>query len=210
MDYIIQEFPNIGFISTTFSDEQLDPVRREIKNIQNDFEKASKLNEELAGNILNEYRIIESRDHLHNLISPFIKLYYDNYKYLEKINILTKDCPIVIDRCWVNFQKKHEFNPNHNHSGILSFVIWIDIPYTAEEERQASPGKYGNLNISGQFEFQYINSLGQVSSYLIPTDRSYRNKMILFPASMIHCVYPFYSSNDYRISVAGNFKLKVD
>ena len=30
---------------------------------------------------------------------------------------------------WVNFQRKHEFNPFHDHSGALSFVLCVKIPY---------------------------------------------------------------------------------
>jgi len=28
--------------------------------------------------------------------------------------------------------------------------------------------------------------------------------MLIFPARMTHCVYPFYTSQDYRISISGN------
>jgi len=209
MNYILQEFPNIGFVGASFTDEELAPIKKEIQTIKNNFENFSKNNDELAGNIVNEYKIIDSRNCVSELILPYIKLHNDNYHYLKDMNILSESCPIVLDRCWVNFQKKHEFNPNHNHSGVMSFVIWIDIPYTVDEEKIAGPGKYGNLNVAGQFEFQYINSIGTVSSYIIETDKSYNNKMILFPSKMIHCVYPFYSSDEFRISVSGNFNLKV-
>ena len=209
MNYILQEFPNIGFVSASFTDEDLAPIKKEIQTIKNNFENFSKVNKELAGNIVNEYKIIDSRNCVSELILPYIKLHNDNYHYLKDIRFLSEPCPIVLDKCWVNFQKKHEFNPNHNHSGVMSFVIWIDIPYTVDEEKIAGPGKYGNLNVAGQFEFQYINSIGTVSSYIIETDKSYNNKMILFPSKMIHCVYPFYSSNEFRISVSGNFNLKV-
>ncbi len=29
---------------------------------------------------------------------------------------------------WVNSQRQMEFNPCHNHGGVLSFVIWMKIP----------------------------------------------------------------------------------
>ena len=35
---------------------------------------------------------------------------------------------------WVNFQKKCEFQPIHNHTGQFSFVIWMDIPYHWKDE----------------------------------------------------------------------------
>ena len=33
--------------------------------------------------------------------------------------------------------------------------------------------------------------------------------MIIFPACVNHGVYPFYTSDDYRVSVAGNFKFDI-
>lgn len=210
MQYITQDFPNFGFLKTKFEDFHLEPVKQEINKIQKNFNNAIRSNENLAGNILNEYSLIDSKDHISNLIMPFIQKYDEYYDYLKTVAILTESCPIVLSDCWVNFQKKHEFNPNHNHSGVLSFVIWINIPYNIQDEKEQSPGRYGNSNCSGHFEFSFINTLGTVMSYPIPTDKFFENTMILFPSKLVHSVYPFYSSDDYRISVAGNFKLKVD
>ena len=40
-------------------------------------------------------------------------------------------------------------------------------------------------------------------------DKSYVGKMIMFKSSQVHGVYPFYTSNDYRITVSGNLVFKV-
>jgi len=32
----------------------------------------------------------------------------------------------------------------------------------------------------------------------------------MFPSQLIHAVYPFYTSDEYRISVSGNIKFKVE
>ena len=37
---------------------------------------------------------------------------------------------------WVNFQHQHEFNPAHNHTGIYSFVVWLQIPTTHREQNE--------------------------------------------------------------------------
>jgi len=34
---------------------------------------------------------------------------------------------IYLGDMWVNFQKKHEYNPPHTHSGLFSFVIFCSI-----------------------------------------------------------------------------------
>jgi hypothetical protein len=49
-----------------------------------------------------------------------------------------------------------------------------------------------------------MDSRGAVGQHIIEADRSYENKMIIFPSSLQHCVYPFFTSDDYRISLSGN------
>jgi len=41
----------------------------------------------------------------------------------------TDNVNIIMNDAWVSFQNKHEFNPAHRHPGLISFVIWIDIPF---------------------------------------------------------------------------------
>ena len=43
----------------------------------------------------------------------------------------TKDITkfIKLHNLWVNYQKKNQYNPIHVHSGVVSFVIFVDIPY---------------------------------------------------------------------------------
>jgi hypothetical protein len=101
--------------------------------------------------------------------------------------------------------QKHEFNPMHNHSGVMSFVIWMHVPYTMEEERKFKPHVLPQNNVAGHFALHYVDSLGQIKTNAIPVDSSYNGVMCLFPAMMQHSVFPFYSSNGARITVAGNF-----
>ena len=122
---------------------------------------------------------------------------------------LTKNVPISLNQCWVNYQQKAEFNPPHSHSGYLSFVIWMKVPYDSDKEINAGPGTESNIKLNGQFTFYYVNSLGQMSTEYIPIDKTMENQFILFPSCIYHSVHPFYSSDDYRISVAGNFYLNV-
>jgi len=40
---------------------------------------------------------------------------------------------------WINFQKENEFNPLHTHDGIFSYIIFIKIPYSYEEQKKLFP-----------------------------------------------------------------------
>ena len=41
----------------------------------------------------------------------------------------------------------------------------------------------------------------------LPIDKNWEGYMIMFPANLQHCVYPFYTSDETRISFAGNISL---
>ena len=43
----------------------------------------------------------------------------------------------------------------------------------------------------------------------LPVDKSFEGKMLMFSANQLHEVYPFYTSDDLRVTVSGNFKYKV-
>lgn len=73
-------------------------------------------------------------------------------------------------------------------------------------EKEVSPGRNikGPGNKAGDFEFTYTNILGQLCSAVLPTDKAFEGKICLFPSKLHHQVFPFYSSDEYRISISGN------
>ena len=200
-----------GFIGAKFSESDLAPIKNEINNIKNNFElyETQKNNKDLAGNIKREYLLTESKQYMEQLLMPLVDAYDRDFGYMKEFSVLTNNVPIVLDECWVNFQKKYEFNPIHNHSGLYSFVIWTNVPYDMEEERKLSPGVESNLNSAGMFSFLFNGTTGKIMPYNISIDKSMENNIVLFPSNFYHMVYPFFSSDGYRISVSGNFKLKT-
>jgi hypothetical protein len=209
-EYNWKTFDNIGIITTKLSDEDLQPIKNEIKEIQNNFSNYTRHNNKLAGNIEHEYKLNKTHIYIENLVRPYINEYEKQFKYLNTIDILSGDLPLgMYDTPWVNFMKKHEFNPPHTHSGIYSFVIWIDVPYDIEEEKSQNYCKDSTMSVPGHFQFLYTNSLGRILPYNIPADKTYNNTMVIFPCELVHTVYPFSTSDKYRISVSGNFKLIV-
>tara|TARA_Y200000002_G_scaffold92562_1_gene74616 strand:- start:3874 stop:4521 length:648 start_codon:yes stop_codon:yes gene_type:complete len=107
-----------------------------------------------------------------------------------------------LKRLWVNYQKKYDFNPLHIHSGIFSFVIWVQIPYDLEEERKRYPKTSGNETAS--FMFQYNTALGGLDTAYINVDKTWEWKIVFFPARLNHGVNPFYTTDNTRISISGN------
>tara|TARA_R100001015_G_C4612066_1_gene167546 strand:+ start:894 stop:1472 length:579 start_codon:yes stop_codon:yes gene_type:complete len=164
--------------------------------------------QKLAGNIAEEYNL----DQYAHVLEPFLHNVINNDKTLshklESMEILTKSVPLRLTSMWVNYQKKHEFNPTHKHSGVFSFVIFVKIPFDMEEQKRISPCVYDKENKAGCLEFlyPYHNVIDRVT---ISADRTYEKRGVIFPSDLVHCVYPFYGTDEYRISVSGNFKLSV-
>jgi hypothetical protein len=198
-------FPNIGFMGCNLSDDEFLPILEEVLEIQKNFSQATPMNDKLIGHIEHEYLMTKTHSLIERLameMSSRYQIAYQSFKLPEKYKL-------SMDGAWVNFQKKHEFNPLHNHSGDFSFVIYVKIPYTIEEETKYTAKVPAHFQVPGSFLFHYTDALGQIAPWCIPTDQSYERRMILFPAKMMHTVYPFYSSDDFRISISGNLRVEA-
>jgi hypothetical protein len=205
----INNFNSIGYLLIDLSEEQLKPIQQEINKVKSNFLTSIPHNDKLAGNLEKEYRLFECKDYTNNLLMPYLLEYEKYFNYFKDINIVDKDLTLNLESVWVNFMQKHEFNPLHIHAGIFSFVIWIDVPYDIKDEMNRIESKYSNANIPGHFQLVAINSMGELIKENIPADKTFNGKLCIFPSKMNHCVYPFYTSDEYRISVSGNFHLKT-
>ena len=107
----------------------------------------------------------------------------------------TKDVTpyIKLRNLWVNYQRKNEYNPMHTHSGIVSFVIFADIPYGPEER---------NTHRS--------NGAFQLEAEVLPVDKSWNGVILMFPSTTKHAVYPFKSTDTERVTVSGNLTWNVE
>jgi|TARA_R100001129_G_scaffold48059_2_gene32845 hypothetical protein len=169
------------------------------------------INDELAGNLKHEYSIPKGKA----AVSPFLmrliiehqKKYPDFFKQAHS-TLNYKHCEIELFNLWVNFQKKYEFNPMHVHDGLYSFVIWHKIPYKIDEEKARLKMKEIDKR-AGMFAFLFTGLDGKIHSEALPVDNSWEGKCALFPAKLNHLVYPFYTSDDYRISISGNLGFKT-
>ena len=95
---------------------------------------------------------------------------------------------------WTNYQTATEYNPLHNHTGVLSFVYYPDIP---EEIRSEYKEQTNNFETRGLIEFAASRSMDT----MVMNPKS--GDLFIFVATHRHQVYPFYSDVT-RCSVAGN------
>ena len=81
----------------------------------------------------------------------------------------------------------------------------MKIPYKYEDEQKTEIAKGISSNcMNGAFEITYINLLGCLTGYTYSLDPSMEGYMVMFPSETQHCVYPFYTSDEERISISGN------
>lgn len=163
-------------------------------------------NNKLAGNIKKEYSLNKYLKYVESfIIEEFCKvdLLVNN---LKTISVLYPNpLKITLSSLWVNYQKKYEFNPLHNHGGLFSFIFFIKIPYTIEEEDLLSPGLNSNDNKSGRLCFYILDSniTGGIKCISYDVDKTWEKTGLIFKSDLNHCVYPFFS-NGTRITVSGN------
>ena len=153
-------------------------------------------------NIASHFELKNTRDLLFKFVSKKIKEYEDKYNYLKTIKTFNSKKELSFTTPWFNVQKQGEYLSNHFHDGVLSYTMWVDIPFSNKE------GDEENEKYNSCFELLYSNIVGQISGHKIFIDKSYEGKMIMFPSTLLHCVYPFYKTKGERISIAGNVVIK--
>ena len=167
-------------------------------------------NDKLAGNITKEYLAPD----LIPIIAPTIlkeiieREVFKKYILQNSFMFSEADLKLYIHDLWINFQGKHEFNPIHNHSGLLSFIIFVSIPYFAKQQEQISPGKKSNSDRAGMLEFIFNEGITNKTE-VFKVDKTWEQCGLIFPSNTMHCVYPFFGFNEYRITMAGNIRFAI-
>jgi hypothetical protein len=186
------------YLQSKVSDDILGQVKEEAKYILENESEFQKHNKNLAGNLEKEYSVQKSSEILKD---DLIALANEHHKHIKG----NEDYPHWnLTSMWINFQKKYEHNPLHDHGGNLSFVMWVQIPYDLQEELELSNCKTSNAPTNSLFSFVYTGVFGEIIDKEINVDKSYEGTIIMFNANLKHLVYPFHTSDDYRISISGN------
>ena len=156
----------------------------------------------LAGILKEEYAYRE-REMFVKEISTCLGIYDKGYQKWRNEEYKQKP-EYLLNALWINYMKKNEFNPPHDHSDALSFVIFLKVPEEIIEEQKNYKGNSGG---PGSLGFIYGEGNRQAITYQSITPRE--RDMFIFPAWVKHYVAPFYSDVT-RISVSGNIATSVD
>ncbi len=190
--------PNLGFGNGKIPITILQSLNQEIEDIHTNDQGILRMNQFLAGHIAQEYQITKSRQLLDSFLEEMAIAYQKEWHYYEE-----KD--LKVESVWVNMQKKQEVNPLHNHDGILSFVAWLNLPFKLEDEMNMPNCENSRtVHSASTFQFVYTNVLGTIKNVPLFVESGWEGTIVMFPSKLMHIVYPFQTSDDYRISIAGN------
>ena len=193
---------NVGWIETTLGSEIMDHLWKCIDNKKGDYRS------HLAGNISESYQIEDENGWFSgNVIRQLLKKYEESFGNMAKSVPTTLPHPFCLESMWVNYQKKHEFNPLHDHSGVYSFVIWMKIPFDYEDQINLPNCKGSNHPLNSGFVFEYLDILGKMKYHNYGLSKGDEGNMLFFPSQLHHQVYPFYNCDETRISISGNIAL---
>ena len=194
--------PNLGWLEYRLTAEEYNYIWKCIEN------KKESHGHKLAGNIDSSYVLEDIDNWLFNkLLSPLEAEYDRSFSSLGKRVPINKYSPYYLERWWVNYQRQNEFNPLHDHTGIYSFVIWMKIPTSYEEQNL---NNISNTKRISSFDFYFTDTLGHPMNYSYELSPEMEGIMLFFPSTLQHQVYPFYNCDDVRISVSGNLSVDVN
>jgi len=209
MELLPRHFPNVGVMEGQLPEDTVESLW---KLIEESKKQPEDMKHDLAGNISSSIRLDANspliQDFVKNVIPIYIEQTIKSYGAPWRTT-MKEGQGWSLESLWVNFQRKHEFNPPHDHSGVYSFVIWMQIPTSYAEQKKlpicAESNAKGTIS---NFAFHYTNSLGRVSQFVYNMEKEAEGYMVMFPSEMKHQVFPFFENDGERISISGNIDIR--
>ena len=136
------------------------------------------------------------------------RMFYRDWNNYYRCHIEKKESPLPkfeMNWFWVNYMKQHEFNPLHAHSGLYSFVVFMKIPTYWKEQHALSFSANSAMPLASDFVFMWSEKgTDIISKHNFPLNPEDEGRMLFFPASLQHEVFPFYGTEEERITISGN------
>ena len=208
---MLRPLNNIPLWEYKLTPDELAPVSTEVASIQaNNYADYTSASSQLVGDIEHQYFLKQCVTDLDTVITREINLWEAQANFLHTQNYNTGKHAITSLGAWVNFQHPGENNPLHSHGGILSWVLWLKIPYTHEDEQAHQKHLKQTQPFAGMFGMTYTNVLGNIELAGWQLTKEMEGTLLLFPSKLKHCVYPYYSTDDVRISLSGNYAFSTN
>ena len=199
--------PSMGWVEMRLDKSDMDCLWKYIETAK---KENVNINSQLAGNISSSLQLIDTDNFFNKVLDPLCGQYHTMFGGTPNLKVVGKNFhPIELTDMWVNFQKKHEFNPPHDHTGLYSFVIFMKIPTNYKDQKKLSIASNSNSDAISNFSFLYTNMFGKLTNHPLRMSSEYEGIILLFPSSLVHSVHPFYESDETRITISGNISLNT-
>jgi hypothetical protein len=203
----MKDTQNELWLETRLNQEGMDFLHQAISE-----ENKESWNHRLVGNI-SKSEVIKDKDNWFfetTLKALTEKLFYRDWNNYCRYHIEKEEPPkFELEKLWVNHQKQHEFNPlPHVHIALYSFVVFMKIPTHWEEQHTLPFTLYSGNPCASDFQFMWTQKDTEDSFFrnfkLSPEDEG---RMLFFPSSLQHQVFPFYGTEEERITISGNIRI---
>jgi len=202
--------PSLGWMEMRLDGSDMDCLWKYIETAKKENVTINNsANKRLAGNISSSLTLVDSDNFFRKVLDPLCAQYQLMFGDTPNIKATPSMHPLELVDMWVNFQKKHEFNPAHTHTGIFSFVIFMKIPTNYRDQKKLSIANLSNSDAISNFAFSYVDIFGNITHHPMIMSPEYEGIILLFPSSLPHQVYPFYESDETRITISGNLGLNT-
>ena len=134
------QFPNIPLYKTKLSDDIMEYLWTVIRQAEKDnVDNSNDYSYRLAGNITGSLGLKDKYNFfLDTVVGPLTNKIVSsdpkNFAPPVDVQLREKFEAKLSMNWWVNYQYQTEFNPEHAHTGITSFVIWMKIPTRYQDQ----------------------------------------------------------------------------
>ena len=197
------ELPNFGVIEAELEQEDIDYlwklVHKYSHNAKWEGNRLISIEEDFKQFPLND----DDNLFQNNVLRPCTDKYFETYGCPFKQKT-THTHELAFSRFWCRASLDGDYQSIHDHQGIFTFVVWLTVPFERADERQVQAGFRPEAS---DFVLVYPDTCGQLKKRNFVLGKGAEGKMLFFPSDINHIVYPHYTTQEYRIALAGDVAL---
>lgn len=201
--------PNFGVLQTELPEFAVEVlyniISNSVQDCADDYEfknnKITKLGKNHQFHLTDQDKFFEN-----TIIKPSVEKYIQTWG-IPASTKTTHWHDLEFNRFWCRITKPDHYQSLHDHNGLLSFIIWLKIPTDWKEEQTINGEQNFEHPEASDVIFTYTNTLGQIKKLNFKLDKTMEGNMVMFPSDMSHMVLPYFQTDDYRISVAGDISI---
>ena len=196
-------------LKSQLPDELVEEFLADLNSIRSNPEKTKghQFGHRLAGNLYKELLVSHPvmLKWKQKFFDPLIVHYATSHYKHKKVK------QIIVTASWMNIQKSGDFNPNHTHTHFedrhispdISTVGYLKLPKSMVDYKHSKQ----HHAVGGMIEFtEGTEDMFTNSNYLLqPIVKDF----YIFPSSLRHAVYPFYSDSDLEERISFSFNAKI-